>query len=108
MSDLSAFKVGDTVWWVPRHGLPRERTVTKVGRLYLTLDGREEVVRATGRDRNNNWGAAHPNREAYDAAVADDRAWGEFVQAVYRLRRPAHLDAARIREIAALLGITVP
>jgi hypothetical protein len=105
VSDLSALKVGDSVWIVPDQQRGRAVTVEKVGRLYLKTSGGWRVQRADG---YGEYGVRAWASEAdWRADTEADAAWLEFYRGIIPWRRPPALTAEQIRAVAAQLGIVV-
>lgn len=89
---------------------PRDVTITKVGRSYLTVDTGERFDKENGVGAVKGTGIGvrlYPTREAWDAARRLARAWNALHDAVGRLGR-APVPLERVRAAAEALGITLP
>lgn len=105
---MTRIKVGQTLWYVPPHGDPREVVVISVGRKWATADGNLprlnlETMREEGWD-----GRSRRYWLSQDLWMDDKRAasaWRELRDAMSMQPRPDGLSADKIRDAAAMLGL---
>jgi len=83
------YTVGQKVWFAPysgHHGVACELTVTKVGRVWATLnDGRYRVARglsAVDGDKRASPGALYASEEVYQEFIAVVTAWNGLKKAM--------------------------
>jgi hypothetical protein len=106
VSDLSDVKVGDRVAVLSRYHADVQIVVHATPKLIHV--GSVKFSRATGKRTQPRAGTFSNDRITADPAVIAqteaDEAWDKFWRMVDRQEsRPAHLTAARIAEIAALI-----
>jgi hypothetical protein len=104
---MSEFKVGDKLWYVGRDwgGCSCEVTVTKVGRIWVTLSNLERF------EKNGRWttdnGRCYASKEYYQNNARADDLWQQLCHGLMYWPRPPTLDEAAIREMAKMAEITL-
>jgi hypothetical protein len=114
MTSERQFHVGQILWYVPadmRWSKPREVTITKIGRKWITLGnfGRIDIKTLhVDAGAYSSPGRCYLSQEDYETERSADAAWHELREAIGRLyRRPSNLPISAIRQAAALLGIEI-
>ncbi len=102
-------EVGQTLWWVPRHGAPCDVTVTKVGRKWVTLSNYRRVLADTLMVEADSQTRCYLDRTAHEADMALGAVWREFLRQLNpSYRAPPGMTIERIQQAAELLGINLP
>lgn len=105
---MTEIKVGNTLWYVPiyKRELPRDVTVTKVGRKWIEIDPSwfprldKDTLFADG-GKGVSPGRAYISKGEWEIERDTNQAWGEFRTAIEKLyHRPQHLKLEEIQEMA--------
>jgi hypothetical protein len=117
MSETTEIKPGQTLWYVPRHGEPREVTVEKIGRRWATLvdvggwrPGRMDIKTMWLDDGAgySSPGRCYLSREAHETAQRISKLWNALARRVSPAGIQSGVTEAAILEAAALLRIDLP
>jgi hypothetical protein len=107
-------KVGQELWLVPfpyESGKPRAVAIEKLGTLYATLKGGDQISKKTLVHHKDGWRSCfrcHLSREAWETFEANDQAWAAFCFLIRcRHFRPTGLCAADIDRAAMTLGLGI-
>jgi len=102
---------GQILWWVPqsqRHALPREVTVTKVGRKWAQLDNRERIDLETLVADGGGFsapGCCYLSQEHHEGVMALHKAWDGLKRDLEYKSVPTGVTAADIAAARQLLGL---
>lgn len=101
--------VGQTLYYVPCRGSPREITITNVGRKWAYFGRRDERVNVE--TMVVFWGGyeghCYLSAADYEAELSADKAWNALYSKIWPKNRRHGITAAAIREAAALLGVDI-
>lgn len=104
-------EVGMEVFVVkPGYRKPYIATVTKVGRLWATLDGRNgrfgiNTWRLDGRAGYSSPGTVYPSEQEYNTQQELLKTWSEFRKKVQYQSMNDSVTVEKIRQAAAILGV---
>ena len=110
-----ALTVGQTLWYVPRHGLPLSKTIKKIGRRWAVLD--DDAYRPTRidihtmRTDDNGYsssGQCYLSEDAYLERCRVLGAWRTLMDRLLRFEPPKGMTEADIHKVAELCSITLP
>lgn len=106
------YHVGQRLWFVPEqrwNGQPRELTITKIGRKWITLndDHRASIENLiVDGDGYSSPGRCYVDQVAYEEEKALNEAWTAFRQDTDRMRRtPELVTIESIQQARKLLGV---
>lgn len=114
IKEKDVYKVGQKLWFVRNNNTggfsskQYEVTVTKVGRLWATLDNRMRcdfngIVDGGG---YSSPGQCYESREEYESISALENAWREFQMNIYAYRKsPESVSVENIAEAKRILGL---
>ncbi len=109
MTDL---KVGQKLWFVPRHGTSREITITKLGRKWFETDTKYRFnIKTLSADGGQYMspGDCHLDRFEYEAKRQLQKAWAAITQKLGRFGNWHHAEVTieDIQAAAKLLRINL-
>lgn len=101
-------KVGDQLWFVGEENVRsmRWKTITAVGRKWITLEDRHKAHRDDLRAEGFPYGQYYCTKEEWEKLQAIGKLWSRFRDLVYRnYRCPEHLEAEDVeRAITIITG----
>ena len=110
-----ALTVGQTLWYVPRHGLPLSKTIKKIGRRWAVMD--DNAYRPTRIDINtmqadgngySSPGECYLSEDAYLERCRMLEAWRILTDRLDRWHPPQGMTESDIHKVAELCGVTLP
>jgi hypothetical protein len=115
MVTARTWKVGDTVFWVPRdprhRSQARELRITKVGRVWLTLeDNRRIDIKTLLMDAEGQGYAdqCYLTRDDWMLERARQSSWGSLRHVLHRSGPPAHVTAEWLDSVIDFITAKLP
>lgn len=104
---MPRLSVGQTLYFVPHRGAPREVTITSVGRKWAYFGRHDQIRMETMAVQWDGFdhGRVYLSEADYEAERAADNIWAALYRKILPRSRPPGITADAIRQAAALLGI---